>query len=136
MTTAMRIAVAAVRVWTRTYTWGMPPPARDTRRAEIESDLWESLADEGPACATPIRIVGRLLLGMPDDLRWRTERIRGGSRVVRIAVALSAATAVLATVWIGIAVSPGKSPDAPPAPDLRWRPRYPPPPPPPPPPPF
>ena len=41
----IQIAAMLVRVWTRLYTCGMNPLHRDTRRAEIESDLWEGCHD-------------------------------------------------------------------------------------------
>ncbi|MFN2488188.1 MAG: hypothetical protein ABR529_00285 [Actinomycetota bacterium] len=37
----LRVASAACRSWTWLYTMGLPTNARDRRRAEIESDLWE-----------------------------------------------------------------------------------------------
>ena len=39
---AVRVATAAVRAWTRLYTWCLPTDARDARRREIESDLWRA----------------------------------------------------------------------------------------------
>ncbi len=132
--TLLRVAVLAVRAWARAYTSGLPPQTMEARRAEIESDLWESLADAPSESVAAIEILGRLLRGMADDLLWRTERSGGTSRAVRIAIALSATTALLAVGWVGLLSSPGESPKAPPAPILWWRPSQPPPPPPPPPP--
>ena len=40
-----RFVLEVVRTWTRLYTWGMRPVLRDSRRAEIESDLWEFQRD-------------------------------------------------------------------------------------------
>jgi hypothetical protein len=138
MTTRLRLVVAAVRAWTHMYTWRLSPRTAEARRAEIESDLWESVADTRSESAAAIEIVGRLLRGIPDDLRWRTERAGGASRAVRIAIALSITTVLLAVVWAGLTASPGKTPAPPVAPDIRWWVRHPPapPPPPPPPPPF
>ena len=46
----------------------MEPALRDQRRAEIESDLWESEQQDVMMC-----LVG----GMPADLGWRIEHIDG-----------------------------------------------------------
>ncbi len=134
MTTPLRLAVAAVRGWTRVYTWRLSPRTSEARRAEIESDIWESIADRRSESAAALAIAGRLLRGIPDDLRWRTERAGGPSRPVRIAIALSITTVLLAVVWAGLTASPGETPAPPAAPDIRWWIRHPPPPPPPPPP--
>ena len=93
----MRVACALVRVWTRAYTAGMPPTHRDARRAEIESDLWESCHDPAmpPGGATGAQIVARLVLGIPDDLHWRFTEGRApravavGAAVVALLVAAS-----------------------------------------------
>jgi hypothetical protein len=45
MSLPVRLASALVRAWTIAYTWRMEPVHRDARRAEIESDLWESAHD-------------------------------------------------------------------------------------------
>jgi hypothetical protein len=59
-----------VRVWTRLYTFALPSEIRDRRRAEIESDVWESEHDpDVPHHA----LVLRLMRGMPADLLWRLE---------------------------------------------------------------
>jgi uncharacterized protein (TIGR03435 family) len=75
MTVFLRIAVACVRGWTWLYTSGLPPAARSARRAEIDSDLWESLtAQEGDAGVEAVLLFLRLLLGIPDDVGWRMEQ--------------------------------------------------------------
>ena len=48
LTIMLRLALALVRLWTTLYTSGMPRGLRETRRAEIESDLWESQHDRRP----------------------------------------------------------------------------------------
>jgi len=59
-----------VRVWTYLYTFALPSEIRDRRRAEIESDVWESEHDpDVPHHA----LVLRLLRGMPADVLWRLE---------------------------------------------------------------
>jgi hypothetical protein len=61
-----RAAAGVARWWTRVYTAGLPNDLRDMRRAEVESDLWESLADGAPSH----HILARLALGLADDLTW------------------------------------------------------------------
>jgi uncharacterized protein (TIGR03435 family) len=69
------ILIACVRAWTRLYTSRLPPAVRNRRRAEIDSDLWEWLADQAsePPGTGAVRLLLRLLLGMPDDVAWRVE---------------------------------------------------------------
>jgi hypothetical protein len=99
---AVRFAIAIVRGWTRLYTWRLPAAAREDRRAEIESDLWEFQQDShsyhglNPAVHTLIR----LLLGIPDDLQWRTAHAAPTGRTLRIAAALAAAVLLLAALEI------------------------------------
>ena len=62
------ITATLVRAWTRLYTVGMPREWRDQRRAEIESDLWESEQQDA---------IVRLIRGMPADLGWRIEHLDG-----------------------------------------------------------
>ena len=64
-------ACDVVRWWTRLYTAGLPAVAREIRLDEIESDLWESTHDPGRSPMGGLQVLGRLVLGMPDDLRWR-----------------------------------------------------------------
>jgi uncharacterized protein (TIGR03435 family) len=53
----------------------MPPPLRALRRAEIDSDLWESQRHAGRGSSRDaFHILLRLLLGVPDDLGWRLEQ--------------------------------------------------------------
>jgi len=130
------LAVAAVRTWTRVYTCGMSPRARDNRRAEIESDLWEWQHDpdrvSGPGAAG--QVLMRLVLGVPDDLLWRATHVTDR----RVAALRTAATILLFLVawaytqWL----MPLPLPE--PARPMQFvsdRPTIPPPPPPPPPPP-
>lgn len=72
----LRFALGACRVWTAIYTRGLSPETRETRRLEIESDLWEHQAhareiDEA-AVDTGFHILTRVLLGIPADLSWRS----------------------------------------------------------------
>jgi hypothetical protein len=70
-------SVVLVRWWTRAYTCGLPRQVRDARRAEIESDLWESAHDASEAAA---QILPRLAFGIVDDLRWRVGLLDAHSR--------------------------------------------------------
>src|SRR5215208_2576071 len=110
----VRLASAVVRAWTRAYTRGMPRSVRDARRAEVESDLWESWADEAAGAALPLQILGRLVFGVFDDLSWRVEHVGGRSRIPRAPVVLTvAALAVLACVWVGLAIGSVERPQPP-----------------------
>ena len=78
-----RAAVALARSWVRLYTYGTDPETAERRRAEFESDLWESLHEAGrPAEPTlrSIEILDRLLRGVPADLVWRFEALRAPAR--------------------------------------------------------
>lgn len=66
------------RWWVRCYTRGLAPDVRDARRAEIESDVFEHLADR-PGRGAGAAVVGRTLRGAGDDLLWRM----GEGRVMR-----------------------------------------------------
>jgi hypothetical protein len=98
------LAVSIVRTWTRVYTWRMQPAMREARCAEVESDLWEFRRDPrrergiNPA----VQVVVRMLLGMPDDLRWRAAHPSVRERPVWRTIALTATTAavLLAALWI------------------------------------
>ena len=127
---ACSIAMAIVRGWTRLYTWRLPAEARDARRAELESDLWESHLND-----RAWQVIGRLVLGMPDDLRWRFASA-GPHHPARRTIALGVATGLLlAIAWAGSAFARIDPPSPPAPPNLKWQIKhYPPPPPPPPPP--
>lgn len=121
----------AVRAWTRLYTWRLPPLLRDRRRAEVDSDLWESAHDPTATNAGDcLATIWRLLVGMPDDLRWRADM----SPVTARAMAVGAATVVvmMSAMWIYAETRSIHLPPAPPVqrpvdPDLE--PLHPPPPP-------
>jgi hypothetical protein len=59
-------AAGLARWWTRLYTARLPAELREARRAEVESDLWESVADGAPSR----HILARVALGMADDITW------------------------------------------------------------------
>jgi hypothetical protein len=133
---ATRLAVAAVRAWTRLYTWRLDPVIRDARRAEIDSDLWESQVAEDAGSALPIQLTLRLLRGVVNDLRWRVEIMTVHSHVAwrKILLALGSA-AIAGCGWLALFIGPTELPQLPAAPPLVKRANYYPPPPPPPPPP-
>jgi hypothetical protein len=85
-----------VRIWTHLYTFALPSEIRDRRRAEVESDVWESEHDpDVPHHA----VVLRLLRGMPADLLWRLE-VTPHRQPTRVAVGALAGAGVLAlALW-------------------------------------
>ena len=100
----LTIAMAIVRGWTRLYTCRMDPALRDERRAEIESDLWESQEDVRWAQREPAAVAGdmlvRLLRGASDDLFWRVEHARVHIHVMQQALWATAVASVVCVVWL------------------------------------
>lgn len=90
------MAARLARLWTRTYTAGLPREIRDARRAEVESDLWESLAD--PAAAS--QILPRLVLGALDDVTWSMTCMDHTTRSSTWWSVGSLATAALTWFWL------------------------------------
>lgn len=131
-----RVAIAAVRVWTRIYTWRLDPSLRDARRAEIDSDLWESQAAESRQTVVAVQILGRLVLGVSDDLAWRIERSGDRRRTAQRWMLVALGISVMALCfWIALTARSVTLPAPPPAPTfVAGRTHYPIPPPPPPPP--
>ena len=133
----LRLAVALVRAWTWAYTCGLAPLARDRRRAEIESDLWESLHDDmGSDAGLVGHILERLVRGAFDDLRWRVEQPSLTDRRLQATFLIGTTALVAAAIWVFFLARPGQLPAAPAPPALvdRTMRASPPPPPPPPPP--
>jgi hypothetical protein len=95
-------AVALVRAWTRLYTWRMEPALRETRREEIESDLWEFQHDSmAGGSSSGFHVLARLFLGVPSDLCWRVDNALSRDEGLRGRAALTTAAAVLvAALWI------------------------------------
>jgi hypothetical protein len=104
------LAARLTRWWTRTYTAGLPNAIRDARRAEVESDLWESLAD--PAAAR--QILPRLVLGAVDDLAWSVTCMDQTTRSTTWWSVGSLATASVMWLWLAHA------PDGEGIRDSRW----------------
>jgi len=74
---ALTLTVGMARSWVVLYTLRLPIEIRESRRSEIDSDLWEQkwlAARRGnPALGTAIEVLSRMLLGIFDDLIWRLE---------------------------------------------------------------
>jgi hypothetical protein len=95
-----RVAVGVTRWWTRLYTVGLPADLREARRAESESDLWESVSDGAPAR----HILARLALGMTDDLSWSLTFM---DTTTRNTTAWSLGSlAVVAVAWLWLSQAP------------------------------
>ena len=92
-------AARVTRWWTRCYTAGLPGDVRDTRRAEIESDLWDSLADGN----STRHILARLALGIPDDLTWSLTLMDSNTRAVAGWSFGSLSVFALAWLWLSLA---------------------------------
>ena len=88
------LAMAVTRWWTRAYTVGLPAELREARRAEIESDLWESMHDPDVPRA---QIVPRLAGGLVDDVCWRANHLADESRMVWLTIATGCL--LLAAMW-------------------------------------
>jgi hypothetical protein len=72
------LASRLTRRWVRVYTAHLEPALRDTRRAELASDLWEHEADarrmDIGALRVNAQVLRRLLVGMPADMSWRRQQ--------------------------------------------------------------
>jgi len=105
MSPSLSVALGIVRGWTRLYTARLPADAREERRAEIESDLWEFHEDARRRGSSPtgiaILMLLRLVLGIHDDLIWRVE-----NRVLHVDAVQqalwAAAIASVAGLWLVI----------------------------------
>jgi hypothetical protein len=98
-----------VRLWTRLYTSGLAPQLRAARRAEIESDLWESAHDPTAphAPATALLMCARLILGIPHDLLWRVAHTAPRiQRAMKVGLTATAAALVLGMLWLYAQVQP------------------------------
>lgn len=132
----LRLAMAAVRTWTRIYTRHLPPALGDARREEIESDLWASAHDpDQDDAALPLRICARLLTGIPDDVGWRMEQVNTMDGSSRLRIALILGGLGMLGLWLTLASQGSEPPPRPDAPRFPARVATLPPPPPPPPPP-
>jgi hypothetical protein len=92
-------AAVVARWWTRVYTAGLPVDLRDARRAEVESDLWESVSDGAPSR----HILARLALGVVDDLTWSLTLMDTSTRATATWSVGSLLVFVLAWSWLSLA---------------------------------
>jgi hypothetical protein len=92
-------AAGVARWWTRVYTAGLPVDLRDARRAEVESDLWESVSDGAPSR----HILARLALGVVDDLSWSFTLMDTSTRATATWSVGALLTFVLAWMWLSLA---------------------------------
>lgn len=93
-----RAAASVARWWTRFYTAGLPVDLRNARRAEVESDLWESLADGAPSR----HILARVALGLADDLTWSLTVMDISTRATAKWSAGSLLVLVLSWLWLSL----------------------------------
>ena len=103
MSPSRRLAVRVARAWVHLYTSRMPAELRVSRRAEIDSDLWEHAEDGQEAGARPqitaLEILLRTCLGVVDDLSWRFEAAwqeRGASSATLPGIAQPSTTLISA----------------------------------------
>lgn len=94
-----RAAAGVARWWTRVYTAGLPVDLRDARRLEVESDLWESVADGAPSR----HILARLALGVADDLSWSLTLMDTSTRAAATWSVGSLLVFVLSWLWLSLA---------------------------------
>ena len=98
-TSLLRWAGRFTRGWTRVYTVGLPARCARERRDEVASDLWEHATDGARsgsnAGAIAAEIFGRAVLGMPADLSWHLDELRGESMA-------SPTPRLTALLWIGV----------------------------------
>ena len=94
-----RAAAGVARWWTRIYTAGLPNDLREARRAEVESDLWESLSDGAPSR----HILARLALGIADDLSWSLTLMDTSTRATATWSVGTLLVFALSWMWLSLA---------------------------------
>jgi len=106
--TALCASSAIVRAWTRLYTWRLTALARDMRRGEIDSDLWEFTHDResNRRVAPALHVIARLIAGIPDDVSWRASHVTVGSTPMRAAISVGTAAMVATAVWVYAVTAP------------------------------
>ncbi len=107
----MSVLDMVIRVWTHLYTFALPSEIRDRRRAEIESDVWESRHDPDVPHHT---LVIRLLTGVPADLLWRLELTLSRQHARAALGALAGAGVLALALWAFV-----RQPVPPPTPPRR-----------------
>lgn len=119
--TLVSLAAAAVRLWTRIYTWRMRPGVRERRRAEVGADLHDHIADSTGDGGLAGQLLWRLIAGAHHDVIWRLEAMEEVRPAAAFRLALMTATAAVAvSIWAWLAL-PVRPPDPPQAPRYRSR---------------
>ena len=102
----VHIAHRAVRWWVALYTWRLPSELRASRRAEIESDLWEQQQDAALAGRTNREVarvtIHRFMRGILADVSWRA----GTGDTVGQSVGLWFALSAILGFWLAF-LNPG-----------------------------
>ena len=102
----VHIAHRAVRWWVALYTWGLPSELRASRRAEIESDLWEQQQDAALAGQSNREAawvtIHRFVRGTFADVSWRAGTGGTAGQSLGVWFALSA----IVGVWLAF-LNPG-----------------------------
>ncbi|HXK32574.1 MAG TPA: hypothetical protein VNM91_00990 [Dehalococcoidia bacterium] len=89
------------RLWVRVYTLGLDRAARAERCREIDSDTYEHIHDDSlGARLAVLDVIQSLVLGMPDDLRWRAHHISPTGNLVQSALAAAPVTALAAGITL------------------------------------
>ena len=88
--------------WVDRYTRGLEAAAREDRRAEIASDIWEHGAAPGASSATQLAILSRCVRGVGADLSWRRARRRGSRLPSARALARGAGWSLAAIAYISL----------------------------------
>lgn len=97
---ALNGTLAVTRAWLNLYTSGLPANVALSRRAEVESDLWEMQQDSTLRRRLVLVAVTRMVAGIPDDLVWRTEHAASNEQLLtRRLTALVAAAAIVISLW-------------------------------------
>ncbi|MGE5245861.1 MAG: hypothetical protein ACM3SQ_16690 [Betaproteobacteria bacterium] len=100
------IAAGLVRAWTWLYTLPLDVAARDGRRAEIASDLWEFRNDPcGGGRWRGVHVLARAALGVPDDLLWIGEQLPAHVYRPRRSAVVTSLVAVLAASGLVVSAS-------------------------------
>jgi hypothetical protein len=103
---ASRLPYTATRLWARLYTVGLPDDVKNTRRAEVESDVFESQV------TSPSFLEGLLCLvgGVPDDLVWRASRVESSLALLQSLLVLLAPGSAVSLVTLCFVLPLGISP--------------------------
>ena len=108
MSAVLDLAVGMTRSWVSLYTSGLPPEFRDSRRAEIDSDVWEhqQIAEflDQPPGGTALHLLARLVMGIPCDVTWRLEAAHSAQSERSISVNESGTMRSLVVVGVVVAL--------------------------------